>query len=543
VAWALALLAGIAPVWLARDLPMVDLPQHLYVLEVLRHLRDAATPFPAVFVSQFRFVPYLGYYAVVGALNLALPLEAANRIWLTLAVLAFPLSLALLLHALKRPLWPALLAAPLAYGDGFAWGFVNTLMAMPLAGASLALFVRALEQPAERARSAVMCGTVALLGFLTHPAPLAFLVLAVPWACLTTRAPDHAPGQGWRGSLRILRLPLSAFVPVGVGTLAWLVTSGAAHSTAPGGGPSTVRGILSPDTWQHETLRANLGAFMLLLSNQLRDGSDNIPLLATVLVFALAPIARFFESAPAPAMASPGLDRLRRAGFVAIAFALYLMLPLAIRGQIQYLSPRFGTLTALLALALLPRLGPRSQRIAVAWGAAVAIASGVILSRGYRQFAEEAAPLRRIASACAPNPHVLGLVFDAESGIAWRPVYLHAAVMVARLRDGISDYSLANGNQIPLRYRNTPLAGAAAEWHPERFDYAAQGAAYDHFLLRGARPDSVFGARLGTELEVAASEAGWWLVRRRTSHASADTSHSSSAARVTGSAASQPSGR
>ena len=512
--WGVALLAGIAPLWLARDLPMVDLPQHLYVLEILRHLHDPGSTFATTFASQFRFVPYLGYYAVVGALNVLLPLEVANRIWLTLAVLACPLAVALLLDTLRRPIWPALLAAPLAYNDSFAWGFVNTLMATPLAVATLALFVRALARPAERRRCALWAGVTSLAGFFTHPAPLAFLALAVPWALLTTRVPDDAPGEGWGGRLGRRAVPLAAFVPVVLAAITWLATTGAQPSTAPGGGPSALTGLLASDASVHETLQANLGAFLVLLSNQLRDGTDTIPLLATLLVFALAPIARFFESAPPAAIPAPGVDRLRRLGLVAIAFALYLTLPLAIRGQIQYLSPRFATLTALLALALIPRLGPRSLGIFVACGAAVAVTSGVILSRGYRRFSSEAAPLRRLAAACGDHPRVLGLMFDPQSQIAWRPVYLHAAVVIARLRRGLSDYSLAGGNQIPLRYLHGAPAGVAAEWRPERFDYATQGAAYDHFLLRGARPDSVFGARLGTELELAARDGEWSLVRR-----------------------------
>lgn len=542
-AWGVALLAGIAPLWLARDLPMVDLPQHLYVLEVLRHLHDPGTPFPGMFAAQVRFVPYLGYYAVVGALGTVLPLEMANRVWLTLAVLAYPLSVGLLLNTLRRPSWPALLAGPLAYSDTFAWGFVNTLMATPLAVATIALFVRALERPAERPRFAAWAGVAALFGFFTHPAPVAFVALAVPWALLTTRVPDDAPGQGWRGWLAHRALPLAGLVPLGLAVIGWLATTGAAPSTAPGGGPSAFHGLLDHDTWVHETLRANLGAFLWLQSNQLQDGTDQISLLATMLVFGLTPIARFFESAPPATTASPSRDRLCRVGLVAIAFTLFLALPLAIRGQIQYLSPRFATLTALLALALLPRLGRRSTRIFLVYGATVALTSATMLSRGYRRFAAEAAQLHRLAAACADHPHVLGLIFEPNSRVVCRPVYLHGAAVIARLRDGFSDYSLAGGNQIPLRYLHGAPSAFAAEWHPEQFDYATQGAGFDHFLLRGARPDSVFGARLGSELELAAREGDWWLVRRRASHASADTSHSDSAARVTRTPPSQPSGR
>jgi hypothetical protein len=541
--WIVASLACVAPLWVARDLPMVDLPQHLYVLEALRHLHDAGSIFAQTFEAHFRYVPYLGYYAVVGTLQWLLPLEVANRVCLSLVVLAFPLSVAMLLAAMRRPTWPALLAAPLAYGDNFAWGFVNTLMATPLAVMTLALFVRALSRPEERARCSGACAVVAVAGFLTHPAPLAFLVLAVPWALLTTRAPDDAPGQGWLDGLRRRAIPLAGLLPLALAALAWLATSGSEPSAAPGGGHSALGGLFAADAVR-ETLRANLGAFLWLLANILQDGTDSLALLATIILMLVAPITRLFEDAPAPALRPTWRERVRPWGLVAIAFALFLALPLTIRGQIMYLSPRFAVLTALLALTLAPRLGRRSAAVLETSSAVTVVAGGLLLVRGFLAFDHEASALRRLAPACSDAPRILALIFDPYSGVVERPVYLHGAAVLARLRHGLPNYTLAGGNQIPLRYRNGPPPALASEWHPEQFDAVTQGAAFDHFLLRGARPDSVFAGRLGTELELAGREGEWSLVRRRSpSHASADTSQSDSAARVTRTPASQPSGR
>jgi hypothetical protein len=536
-----ALLAAVTPLWVARDLPMVDLPQHLYVLSVLRHLRDPGAIFAQTFEYHVRFTPYLGYYAAVGVLHWVLPLEAANRLWLTFVVLAYPLSMAFLLVTLRRPAWPALLATPLAYGDSFAWGFVNTLAATPLAVVTLASFVRAIERPAERRRWSAWVAGTSLAGFLTHPAPVAFLALALPWTLLTTRAPDDRPRARPLDWFAPRALPIAALAPLALAIVAWLATSGTAPSTAPGGGPSALQGILSRTEWVHESLASNLGAFLWLLGAQFRDNSDQLSLLATLSLFVIAPICRFFEDVPAAR--PPGPERLRRAGFVGLAFTLYLALPVAIHGQIQYLSPRFAMLTAMLATTLMPLLGRRARPVFFAASTLVVLVSGVMLARGFRRFSDEASSLRRLASACADHPRVLGLIFEPHSAVVWRPVYLHAGAVLARLRAGVPSYSLAGGNQIPLRYRHDTGLAPRSEWQPERFDYVTQGVAFDHFLLRGARPDSVFGARLGTELELAGREGEWSLVRRKASHASADTSHSESAARVTPTPAVQPSGR
>ena len=515
LSWGVALLACIAPLWLARDLPMVDLPQHLYVLSALRHLGEPGSVFAQTFEFEFRFTPYLGYYVAVGALHWLMPLEVANRVFLTLVALAYPLSTAFLLKTLRRPAWPALLAVPLAYGDCFAWGFVNTLAATPLAVATLAAFARAIDRPAERLRWSVWVAGASLAGFLTHPAPVAFLALALPWTLLTTPAPDDAPRQRPRDWLARRALPLAALLPLLLAIVAWLATAGRAPSAAPGGGPSALQGILSRSGWVHETLTSNLTAFLWLLAAEFRDNADQIATLGTLSLFVLAPICRFFEDPPAADPPARGPERLRRAGYVGLAFALFLALPVAIRGQIQYLSPRFATLTAMLAAALMPRLGRRAKPFFIGAATLIALVSGVMLARGFMRFSDEAAPLRRLARACADHPRVLGLIFEPHSAVVWRPVYLHAPAVLARLREGVPAYTLAGGNQIPLRYRHDTALAPQVEWQPEKFDYATMGAAYDHFLVRGAPADSVFAPWLGTELRIAARDGDWWLVRRR----------------------------
>lgn len=513
-AWGVALLVAVIPLWAAADLPMVDLPQHLYVLEAIQHLHDPATPYPKALELHLQYTPYLGYYAIVGALGTVVPLETANRIWLTLVVLAYPLSTALLLASLRRPTWPALLAAPLAYGDCFAWGFVNTLCATPLAVAATAAFIGALDRTRERRRWSIVFTLTALASFFTHPAPVAFLVLALPWLLLTTPAPDDAGGV--RDWLARRWMPLAGALCLALAVGAWLAGSGAGGaSTAAGGAHSTLRTLLASENIIRETLQANLGAFLWLLANQFQDGTDQIPLLATLIIVGCALIARLFEDAPAPVARPRARARLRPFGLVAIAFGLFLAMPLTVRGQIMYLSPRFAAPTAMLALALVPRLGARSLRILFTCAALTVVASGAVLTRGFRTFASEAAALRRLAPACSENPRILGLTADPYSRVVNRPVYLHGTAVLARLRHGTPNYSLVGGPHIPLRHRQAPPPGLASEWDPQRFDYDREGRWYDHFLLRGASPDSVFGARLGRELVVAGREGEWSLVKRR----------------------------
>ena len=43
---------GVLPLWSARQLPMVDLPQHLHLISVLHRLDDPTTLYPQVFVAR-----------------------------------------------------------------------------------------------------------------------------------------------------------------------------------------------------------------------------------------------------------------------------------------------------------------------------------------------------------------------------------------------------------------------------------------------------------------------------------------------------------
>jgi hypothetical protein len=64
-------------------------------------------------------------------------------------------------------------------------------------------------------------------------------------------------------------------------------------------------------------------------------------------------------------------------------------------------------------------------------------------------------------------------------------------------------------------YRGVPPPTFPSEWHPEQFDYARMGSAYDDFLIRGVAPERILGPQLQSELMVAAQAEGFSLVRRR----------------------------
>jgi hypothetical protein len=513
VLYAVALLLGAAPLWVARALPMVDLPQHLHLISVLHRLEDPTTLYPQFFAARNTLTPYLGYYYLVSALSWLLPLELANRVFLCAYVVGLPLSLAFLLRALGRPAWPSLLALPLAYGDSFAWGFVNYCASLPLAFLCCGFFVRALaDTPRRRAWAGGLAASLVAV-LLFHVQAFFFLALGLPWLLLTTRVPEDGAARGLGARLRPRLFALAGVVP-GVGLFfGWvLMRLGQPTEIAPGQPWKAWGPPLSPENLSFKSFAQNREEFFKVLANIFHDGSDRWPLYA---VAAVAVVGLGLGLALSGPRIEGPVARLRMLGLGLIALGLFFALPFDIRGYIYYLNTRYAHLAAALLITSLPVTRPALRRPLLWASAACALLLGAVLGRGFRAFSREAAEWDTLVAATASKPRVMGLIFNPGSSVVRFPVFLHSAAVLARARGGVTNFSFALTPHSPLRYVAAEPPTFPSEWQPQDFNYATMGGFYDHFLVRGAHPAGVFGARLRTELTVVAHAGDSWLVRRR----------------------------
>jgi hypothetical protein len=512
--FALCCVVAAAPLWATADLPLVDLPQHLHLVSVLHRLRDPTTLFPEWFAARGELTPYLGYYQSVNLLAYVLPLETANRLFLSLYVAGLPLSLAFLLRSLGRQTWPALLAVPFAYGDSFAWGFINYCASLPLAILCCGLFLRTLTEPSRRRWWAGWTAACLVAVLLMHVQAFAFLAFALPGLLLSTRVPEDAPGMSARARIGP-RLPALASVVPGVGLFfAWVVLRAGAPAEVEAGAPWKAWGpMLSPQNLGWKSFAQNREELFSLLANQLRDGSDRTApwavaaalVLAWGLGLALPPEERDARWR--------GMGRLVL--LTGVALGLFFLLPFDIRGYMYYLNSRYAHLAAGLAVLLVPAVRARAETALHAVGLAVALAVAVPLWNGYAAFSAELQPLREVSAAAGQKARTFGLIFNSASRVVTHPVYLHAAARIAREQGGYANFSFALTPHSPVKYTRPPPPTTASEWRPDQFRYATMGAAYDHFLVRGPAPERLFGPLLGSELEVAARSGDVSLVRRR----------------------------
>lgn len=512
--FALALLLGVAPLWAGATLPLVDLPQHLHLISVLHRLDDPTTLYPELFEARATLTPYLGYYYLVSALNWLLPLELANRLFLSAYVAGMALGLAFLLRSLGRPAWPAALALPFAYGDSFAWGFINYCAALPLTFLTCGLFVRALTDRPRALRWAAGLAISLLAVLLFHVQAFAFLALALPFLLLTTRVREDAAA---RSLLERLRPRVPALLGVTPGVLTFLVWVGlrlGEPSEVEAGAPWKAWGpMLSPQNLAYKSTGQNAAEFFDVLANMLRDGSDRWALYAVGAVAAAATLLAIFGHGERTREGA--IERWRMLGLGLIALGLYFALPFDIRGYMYYLNTRFAHLAAPLLIAAVPAISSRLQRPLLAAATLAALILAAPLVRGFRAFDAEASEVARLATAASERPMVMALVFSPMSAVVKHPVHLHAGATLARLRGGATNFSFALTPHSPLKYRAAPPPTFPSEWRPQQFSWEQHAGPYDHFLVRGAHPGRVFGQRLAGELEVVAQEGSAFLVRRR----------------------------
>ena len=500
---------GVLPLWSARQLPMVDLPQHLHLISVLHRLDDPTTLYPQVFVARGELTPYLGYYHLVSLLNWVLPLELANRVFLSALVAGLPLAMAFLLRALGRPRWPAALTLPFAYGDSFGWGFVNSSASFVLALLTAGFFVLTLVDVSRRRQWAVAAAVALLAVLLMHVQGFLFLALALPFLLLTTQVSDRE--RGW----------VRPRLPAVLGTLPAVLLFavwGAGRLLAPteveAGAPWKAWGpLLSAANVSFKPVGQNVDEFPRVLANLLHDASDRWGLRAVV-VIAVVAIGLWLGGWREPGR-EWGIERWRMVGLALIAGALFLFLPFDIRGAVYYLNTRYAHLAAPLAIAALPPLSVRVRPLLLGLAVVASALLAVPLINGFREFDREAAPLLRFAEETPPGPRIMGLIFDPGSRVVSHPVVLHAAAVPARLRGGITNFSFVLTPHSPLRYRDSPPPTFPSEWRPDGFRWETMGGAYTHFLVRGVAPSRIFGPLMNAELrEVDEVGPMHWLERR-----------------------------
>jgi hypothetical protein len=475
LAFALCAFLHTLPFLVTYRLPMTDLPQHAAQVTLWQHYDDSCYGLSRLYEPPW-LTPYLGGYASARLFATWMPVNAALKLVLWLTVVTLPLACRLLLRRSGADEWLALLAFPLAFGYSFYWGFLNTIVALPLAVLFLALaFDHALAPTARRA------GAIVLLSFIL------LLAHGLIWAsCTVVALIMHAVSV--RGPRRFLftALPYGAPVPL---LIVWLA------------GVSAHPRLQVPTAW-------GLSPFRLIsFFNDLLAMQPDIAATAMSVVLVLVAL-----------LAGVRPSRDRRRWIPALFFGVaYLLLPVSIRG-VSFINGRFAVLCALSCLLAVDMRPPLvNRRLARLLIVAAVAAWALVLTGRFAVFQRESRDFDAVADTLPANASICYLSYAPESGaLPGFPYYHYAAWMQVR-KGGLVNWSFANNFQSIIRYRPGVEIATTRNLYrnPRLFRWGTNDSRYDFFLVRApVDPGRMIFAQ-ATEPVVLDGHAGWWWVYRR----------------------------
>lgn len=476
VALWLTLALAVVPLWTSALLPMMDLPQHLATVRILHSYGDPAYGVDKYHIIDLSSTQYLSWYFAVHWLSYLMPLEAANRVVLSLYAMGLPLALRKLLRAVDRDPGVALLAAPLAYNTFFFMGFANYITAIPLLVWALALLTELLQPGGLRWRKVVGLSLVTLLLFYSHAQAFVLYVGLAGLAVLVGAEGLH-PRHWWRQALHL--------VPAGVGMVVWmsrsLILAGEATWKQGHGGRN-----VTDTRVNFEPLVERLTQMPhQFLDGYRGDGDERIALAWLAIVLAVAMLGRQYRN-----WTSWRLHRLPAVWTVAL-LAVYLLSPISYK-WIWPISWRIVPLIGLFALAV-----PHWQVLPLR---PLTLLLPALLLTGYatrvhvregQAFAAEVGPIRQIVAKAEPGKKLMSLVLGPGSGVVNHAPLIHVGQYYVVDRGGMASFSFADFPQSPVVYPTVggpPVLPQRFEWTPERFTWQEHGHWYDYVLVRGGPP-------------------------------------------------------
>jgi len=467
--------ASLAPLFVSRDVPLVDLPAHLGAVDIWNRYSDPATGYAKYYLLHIRPAPYWPFYGFLHFASYLVPLRIAAKIFMALTMLGVPLGLRAWIRAHGGPAVLALAGFPIAWSASQTWGFLALTGGTGLLLYSYALLAR-LDDARPWPSRGLLAANVAMGPLLLVCHPLLF-ILWLP--ALLVYARRH---------LVVLALP--SFVLL---------------AAALAGGPER-RHI--DGSWR--SLGSNLKDLFFTQVVALWDWRARV-LEALALALLLAFVLAGRRRAPA--------DRRPLAMFAAL-LGVYLVLPFHLDKPIIFagMNVRVEVFVALAAFVLVDnRLLDRWRQALVALPLVViSIVFPLTIAARFAAFGDAEKDFYAVVEHLPNDPALATLIYVPKATLGW-PAWSKFAAY-ARLERGGFDNTLwdatsgVGSTAFPATYRPgagrpVPPLDAAETW-----SYDAHAKDFEYFLTQ-FEPKDLFSRR--PELRLVAESGPWRLWQRR----------------------------
>lgn len=502
--WLILLAASILatiPVWIPTFPPMTDLPQHGAQIALLREMLH---PQQFAFAGDFDinwFTPYLFGYMLAYVMVPLIGIVAAIKTVVSLALVALPMSTALIMRETGTDRRWALLAIPAMYGFSYHWGFLNFLVAAPIGLVFVWLTLRQARQ-ATTGGAITLAITVVVLFFCHALICLFFGFIA---GCILL-----ASGTSIRNAIARV-LPLTAVIPV---VIFWMLRTKAKQKI-----------VIWPDEWDLNWVTTTSTYYTEIAQWTTPDGwgwgrtAGIFPRLLGAMPGTLSTLVGLaLVSLPFAAGQRVSRRLTRWIPFI-VCLLVILFAPGFFFGT-DFIYQRFTVFALPLFLILLesrtPRETPRWAWLAA--GALVASWIGIV-SMNAVNYEAEAAGFDQILARMEPGQRALGFAFERDSAGTISPPFLHFGAWYSAVKRGVVDPSGAATMAIPVFYRpeKRPVARPFSfEWIPGLFDWPLfHGERYRYFIAKAPidyGPWMFRNATCNTRLLLHVNH--WWLYEK-----------------------------
>jgi len=450
-------------------LPLIDYQQHVALAALLRRLANPAAPEHALY--DVNLITYNGgFHVLVAALGFVLPVEQAGRIIMATFPTLFGLAALALVRETQRPRWYALLALPITYSRGMAWGFANWNLTYPIAILTFTWWLRYIKGEKKMLPRLLVASFFCAYGHV-----LAMLMLCF---CLGVTQLSRLRELGARPNERLQAL-IATPLPIMPG-IVWclFVYRYQTSSSFSNWAESFIEGLDDP-------LWFKLRHVLTMSVGNLTNGADNLFLAIALL---LAAVLLSADSAEPMLPHGPAALDLRAVRWLALGFlGCYLVIPKVFVAT-WFVYERFPPVAVLFLVGSLPLRLFALRRALRFTASGLALFSGLITWHAWAWMGE-AHDASAIIDDIPAGHRLMGVVYDNETAKIGRGVFVHLPALYQIRRPGEIAYTFTKFESMIVHYRPgkappPPPPSLAVEWNAANYDpHAPWAQAYDRTLV------------------------------------------------------------